>query len=258
MTAMETVRVESRDGVVRVTLDRPDVRNAFNGTLIAELTCAFSGIDKDARAVVLTGAGSAFCAGADVEWMRRGASLSAEENEREAGDMAAAVRAVDECPVPVLGRVNGPAIGGGAGLVAACDVVVATESAVFSFPEVRLGIIPAVISKFVLPRIGERAARRYFLTGEKFGAAEAKAMGLAHDVVPPEGLDGRIDALLGELRKCGPKAVRAAKKLIRDVSSMGHEAAVMHTIRTIAEVRATDEAREGLGAFLEGRKPDWA
>ena len=258
MTAMETVRVEERDGVVRVTLDRPDVRNAFNGALIAELTRAFAGIGGDARAAVLTGAGSAFCAGADIEWMRRGAALTAEEGEREAADMAAMYRAVDECPVPVLGRVNGPAMGGGAGLVAACDIVVASEGAVFAFPEVRLGIIPAVISSFVLAKIGERAARRYFLTGEKFGAAEAKAVGLAHEVVPADALDGRIDALLSELRKCGPKAVRAAKKLIRDVAAMDRDAAIGHSGNAIAEVRASDEAREGLGAFMDGRKPGWS
>ena len=255
---METLQVETQGSTVRVTLNRPDVRNAFNEVLIAELTQAFTSISADARAVVLTGAGKVFCAGGDIGWMKRSKEFTEEENARDAGTMAGMLRAIDECPVPVLARVNGHALGGGSGLIAACDIVLAAEGSMFGFTEVRLGLIPSVISNFVLPRIGFHAARRYFLTGERFGGPEAREMGLVHEVVPLDLLDARVSAVVGELGRCGPQAVREAKKLIRDIARMNREEGIEHTIRTVARVRVGPEAQEGLGAFLEKRKPNWS
>ena len=172
--------------------------------------------------------------------------------------MAAMLRAVDECPVPVIACVAGAALGGGSGLVAACDVAVAAEGAQFGFTEVRLGLVPAVISTFVLPKIGMRAARRYFLTGERFGAPEALAMGLVHEVAAPEALEARVEAIALQILQSGPSAVARAKRLLREVAGLPRGEAIEHTIRTIAEIRVSPEAQEGLGAFLEKRKPGWA
>jgi len=254
---MGTVRVETRDSVTTVLLDRPDVRNAFDERVIADLTGAFLAIPPEVRVVVLGGAGPTFCAGADAAWMKRSKDYTEEQNARDAYAMATMLRTIDECPRPVIARVNGAALGGGSGLVAACDVAVAAEGAQFGFTEVRLGLVPAVISTFVLPRIGARAARRYFLTGERFGAEEARAVGLIHEVVPPEALDARVDALAREFLQCGPRAVTAAKKLIRETLELSREEAIDYTVRTIARVRVGPEAQEGLGAFLEKRKPQW-
>ncbi len=254
---METVRVDQRGPVTWVILDRPEVRNAFNEVLIADLTGAFRSVPAEARAVVLTGEGNVFCAGADAAWMKKSRGYTEEENARDAAGMAAMLRAIDECPRPVLARVNGHALGGGSGLAAACDIAVASEGALFGFTEVRLGLIPSVISNFVLPRIGPRAARRYFLTGERFGAAEARAIGLVHEVVPPDALDARVSAIVGEILQCGPQAVAAAKKLIREVLPLSREQAIDHTVRTVARLRVSPEAQEGLSAFLEKRRPNW-
>lgn len=255
---METLRVESQGPVTTVWLHRPDVRNAFNETLIAELTQAFTAVPSSARVVVLAGEGSAFCAGADAGWMKKSRSYSEEENVRDAAAMAGMLRAVDECPKPVIARIHGAALGGGSGLVAACDIGIAAEEATFGFTEVRLGLIPAVISTFVVPRIGIGAARRYFLTGERFGAREALAMGLVHEVVARDALDLKVQALTKELLQCGPGAVEAAKKLLRDVARLSREQAIEDTIRTIARLRVSPEAQEGLGAYLDKRKPDWS
>ena len=255
---MKTVRVETSESVARVVLDRPDVRNAFNEVVIEELRQAFAVLAPRVRAVVLTGAGGAFCAGADVEWMKRSVSYTEEENTRDAAAMAAMYRAIDECPLPVIARVNGAALGGGAGLVACCDIAVAAETAQFGFTEVRLGIVPANVSTFVLPKIGARAARRYFLTGERFGAREALAIGLVHEVVAAEGLDGKIDQLLQQILQGGPRAVSIAKELIREGLARPRDEAIAYTARTIARVRVSPEAQEGLAAFLEKRKPRWS
>ena len=255
---METVRVETWGPATRVVLHRPEARNAFNETLISELTQAFGSIPSPCRAVVLTGEGPAFCAGADVAWMKKSKDFTEDENAKDAAAMSAMLRAIDECPKPVIASVNGAALGGGCGLVAACDIAIAAEGAQFGFTEVRLGIMPAVISSFVVPKIGLRAARRYFLTGERFGAREALAMGLIHEVVAPGALDSRIQGLLDELAQCGPRAVESAKKLLREVSGMPRDQALDHTIRAIARLRVTPEAQEGLGAFLEKRKPGWS
>lgn len=254
---METVRVESRDDIVTIRLHRPDVRNALNESLIAELTQAFAGLAASARVVILAGEGASFCAGADAQWMLRSKSFSREENERDAAALAALLKAVDECPCPVVARIAGAALGGGAGLVAACDIAVAEEGAQFGFPEVRLGLIPAVISTFVLARIGPRAARRYFVTGERFPASQALLVGLIHEVVPANALDSKIESIVREILQGGPRAVKAAKRLIRDIAGATRDRAIEETIRAIAEIRISPEAQEGLGAFLEKRKPNW-
>jgi methylglutaconyl-CoA hydratase len=254
---METIRVDTRDGVATVRLHRPEVRNALNEVLIAELTQAFAALPESVRVVILAGEGAAFCAGADAAWMKKSAAYSREENERDAAALAALLTTIDECSRPVLARVQGAVLGGGVGLVAACDVAVADAGAQFGFPEVRLGLIPAVVSTFVLPRIGVRSARRYFLTGERFGAPQAQAMGLLHEVAAPDQVDATIDKVVHELLQAGPRALTAAKALIRDVAGMPREQAIAETIRAIAEIRVSPEAQEGLGAFLEKRKPRW-
>ena len=254
---MDTIRVDTRDGVTRIRLNRPEVRNALNDVLVAELHRAFTGLDPSTRVVVLSGEGKVFCAGADAEWMKKSKSFTAEENRRDAAAVASMLQAVDECPLPVISRIHGAALGGGAGLAAASDIALAEEGTQFGFPEVRLGIVPALISTYILPRIGARAARRYFLTGERFGAAEAAALGLVHEVVPPGALDQKVDALCGEILQGGPKAQGIAKRLIRGLSDLPRDEAIRETIRTLSEIRVTPEAQEGLGAFLEKRKPRW-
>ena len=250
-----------RDGpVARVTLARPEVRNAFDEILIDSLTEAFLSFvdDPETRVVILEGEGPTFCAGADIDWMRRAGSWSRDENEADAEKMAHMLRAVDECPRPVIALVQGAAIGGGVGLVAASDVVIAAEDAVFSLAEVKLGILPSVISPFVLRSIGARQARRWFLTGERFGAAEARRIGLVHEVVPAAGLAAAGDGIVAALLTSAPEAVRVAKRLIAEVAGRTPEDAMPVTVRTIAERRATDEAKEGLTAFLEKRSPSWS
>ncbi len=253
----------SRDGpFARVTLDRPDVRNAFNARLIAEVHTAFTDLADEPpdalRGVILDGAGSVFCAGADIEWMRAAVGLSVEDNERDAASMQAMFTAIATCPVPVIARVHGAALGGGMGLCAASDVVVATADTTFGFTETKLGIIPAVISTFVLPKIGESNARALFATGERFDAHRAQQIGLVHDVVPDSAaLDARVAAVTAELRLAGPTALRAAKALVRDISGAGLEAAARDMPGRIARQRASAEGQEGLSAFLERRPPNW-
>jgi methylglutaconyl-CoA hydratase len=254
---METLRIDTAGPVATVHLNRPPVRNAFNEVMIDELTRTFRGFDPEVRAIILTGEGAVFCAGADVNWMKKSFGYTLEENARDAEAMANMYRAIDECPCPVIGRVNGTALGGAMGLIAVCDMVVAVEDAKFGFTEVRLGIVPAVISTFVLRKIGVAAARRYFLTGEIFGPEEARAIGLVHEVVTPDTLDGKVEELAGAVRKCGPNAVSTAKALIRDIPPLDPGAAVDHAIQLIARVRVSPEGQDGLGAFLEKRKPNW-
>jgi methylglutaconyl-CoA hydratase len=259
------LRIERDGAVARVTLARPEVRNAFDDILIGEMAdlCAAlraeadRGLEAAPRAVVITGEGSAFCAGADINWMRRSARQSAEENEADARRFASMLRALDELPVPTVARVNGACLGGGMGLIACCDIVIADENADFGFTEVRLGIAPAVISTFVLPKIGAAAARRFFLTGEVLKASVAHAMGLVHEVTSAEGMDAAVERIVHRLRGNGPNAVAAAKRLIREGLALGREAQVEHTIRAIAALRASPEGQEGLSAFLEKRPPSW-
>ena len=258
-----TLRV-TRDGPVAwVHLARPGVRNAFNAALIGELRATFEGFAAEPpdglRAVVIAGDGPTFCAGADVEWMRAAIGLSVEDNERDATAMQAMFAAIDRCPAPVVARVQGAALGGGVGLCAVSDVVLATAGATFGFTEVKLGIIPAVISTFVVPKIGESHARALFATGQRFDAERALRIGLVHEVVPDEAaLDERIDEILGELRSAGPTAARAAKALVREIRTLGAEEAARHTPRHIAQQRTLDEGQEGLAAFLEKRPPRWS
>jgi methylglutaconyl-CoA hydratase len=241
-----------RDGpVLRLRLTRPERRNAFDAALIAELTEAFGDVG-DARAVVLSGEGPSFCAGADVEWMRASADLSYDDNLADALRLRAMLEAIDGFPAPVVARVQGHALGGGCGLVACCDVAVAAEDAIFAFSEVKLGVVPAVISPFALARIGASAARRYFLTGERFDARTALRIGLVHELVPEDELDVAVERVVGELSSAGPEAVRAAKRLVLDAPLSAEE-----TARRIAERRTTTEGQEGLRAFLERRPPSW-
>jgi methylglutaconyl-CoA hydratase len=256
---MQTIGIERRGPVATVLLRRPEVRNAFNETVIKELRETFESLDDEVRVVILMGDGPIFCAGADVQWMRKSRDYTQQQNARDARAMAEMFRAIDECPRPVIGRVQGAALGGGSGLVACCDIVVAAEGTQFGFTEVRLGIVPANISTFVLPKIGARAARRYFLTGERFDAAEALRIGLIHEVVKPELLDLRVDAIVQEVLQCGPRAVAIAKELIRQgVSAPPRDRAIEKTVRTIARVRVSKEGQEGLAAFLEKRAPRWS
>jgi enoyl-CoA hydratase/carnithine racemase len=245
---MAGLNVEREGRVLRVTLARPEKRNAFDAALIAELTQAFSDVG-DAGAVVLAGEGESFSAGADIEWMRASAVLSEEENRADALLARRMLQAVDTCPAPVVARVQGHALGGALGLIAAADIALAAEDAVFAFSEVRLGIVPAVISPVVLARIGPGPARRYFLTGERFGAEEALRIGLVHEVAPD--VDAACARIVELLLAGGPEAVRAAKRLVLD-APLGDE-----TASRIAERRASAEGQEGLAAFLEKRPPAW-
>jgi methylglutaconyl-CoA hydratase len=238
-----------RDGpLLRVTMARPDRRNAFDAALITELTEAFADVG-DARAVVLAGEGPSFSAGADVEWMRSSVELSYDENVADALRLRAMFDAIDGCAAPVIARVQGHALGGGCGLVACSDIVIAEPEAQFAFSEVKLGIVPAVISPYALAKIGSSAARRYFATGERFDASTALRIGLVHEVTPD--LDAAVAAVAGELLSAGPAAARAAKELARA------PLAADETARRIAERRTSDEGQEGLRAFLEKRSPGW-
>jgi methylglutaconyl-CoA hydratase len=262
----DLVRVERtgpNDAVVRVTLDRPDVHNAFNATLIADLQRIFVGLAREAptelRAVILGGAGRSFCAGADVDWMRAAMQLDVEANEHDAMAMADMLEAIDTCPVPVIARVHGPALGGGAGLCAVADLVVAEAGAKFGFTETRLGILPAVIAPFVIARIGETHARALFPGGRRFDAVRAQRIGLVHEVVEGiDALDAAVDQALADVLASGPTAVRAAKAIVREVRGLGHGSAKWHTARVIARQRVSEEAQEGFRAFTEKRRPAWA
>ncbi len=246
---MGALRIERDDDVLRVTLSRPESRNAFDAALIAELSEAFVDIGT-ARAVVLSGEGRSFCAGADVEWMRASADLDREANVADANALRRMLEAIDGCPAPVVAVVHGHALGGGVGLVAVSDIVLADPGAVFAFSEVKLGIVPAVISPYALRKIGESAARRYFVTGERFDAETALQIGLVHDVTSD--LDAALARVLDELRTAGPRAARHAKRLVLDRPD-GPE-----TAQRIAERRTSEEGQEGLRAFLERRRPSWA
>jgi methylglutaconyl-CoA hydratase len=247
--AVADLRVERDGDVLRVTLAKPERRNAFDAALIAELHEAFTDVG-DARAVVLAGEGPSFCAGADVEWQRSAIDLSFDENVEDALRLYRMLAAVDGCPAPLVARVQGHALGGGSGLVACADVVVAAPDASFGFTEVRLGIIPAVISPFVFAKIGAGHARRLFLTGERFDAETALRIGLVHVVT--ERLDEEVERVVGEILRSGPEATRAAKRLARERPSEGEELA-----RIGAGLRAGEEGQEGLRAFLERRPPSW-
>jgi len=250
---------EQRGAVAEVRLNRPDVRNAFNAELIAALTSTFRDLAGDAgvRAIVLSGEGKVFCGGADISWMRASLDLSYEENVADAQAMSDMFRAIDGCPKPVIGKIHGAALGGGAGLAAVCDIVVASADAIFGFTEVKLGIIPAVISPFVLRKIGVSNARALFLTGERFDAKRAMHIGLVHEVVVADTLDVCIERITNEIATAGPEAVAAAKALVPRVAEATYAQSRDITANAIAAARTSAEGQDGLRAFLERRKASW-
>ena len=253
--------VEKSGGVARVTLNRPEVRNAFDDALIARLAEIFDQLDRDpaTRVVLLAGNGPAFCAGADLNWMKRMAGYGYDENLRDATGLAAMLSALDRMAKPTIARVHGPAFAGGTGLVAACDIAIGTPQARFCFSEAKLGLSPATISPYVIRAIGERAARRYFLSAEVFGAEEAYRIGLLSALVPDSQLDSSVQEIVGHLLAGGPQAHAKIKDLIGAVAGRPIEAALKDdTARRIAEIRASPEGREGIASFLEKRKPSWS
>ena len=258
--AYQTLEIEQHAQLGTIWLNRPDVRNAFNETSIAEITHAFRHLDnaRDARVIVLAARGKAFCAGADLNWMKKMASHTDAENLADAGALAEMLKVIYRCSKPVIARVQGDCYAGGVGLVAACDMVVATEQAGFCLSETRLGLIPATISPYVIRAIGERAARRYFLTAERFDASEAKRIGLVHEVTDEASLDTEVGKLADALLACSPHALDEAKRLIRDVSCETiDEELIADTVRRIADIRSSAQGREGVQAFLNKRKPFW-
>lgn len=261
MTALPTVRVERAPDprVARVVLARPEVRNAFDDALIAELTAAFEELSADpgVRVVVLSGAGKAFCAGADLNWMGKMVAFSVEENRRDAAALARMYRVVDGCEKPVVGRVHGAALGGGTGLAAVCDVVVAAEGTLFGTTEVRLGILPAVIGPYVVRKIGESNARVWFLTGDRFDAEEARRAGLVHRVVPETELDAAVTDVVTSLLSGGPEALAEAKRLAKSVGRLPLDEAIPLTVEAIARRRVSAEGQDGMTSFLAKRKPAW-
>lgn len=253
--------LSTRDGVVeRLTLNRPDVRNALNDEVIAELTHWAARVreHRDVRVAVIAGAGRTFSAGADLAWMARTVEYTHEQNVQDASAVARMFLALDTLPIPLIGRIQGAALGGGAGLAAVCDIVVAEDQAVFGFTEVKLGIVPAVISPFVLAKIGRSAARELFLSGIRFSAERAREIGLVHRVVPASVLDEHVESYVREVAAAGPEAVAAAKVLIREVWGRTPEQVALTTAQAIAGRRVSDEGQEGLRAFLEKRKPAWS
>lgn len=258
--AWTTITVEECNAVARVTLNRPEVHNAFDETLIAELTRALVALDvsPNVRAVILLGAGTSFCAGADLNWMRRMADYSYEENLADASALATLLQTLYGLAKPTIARVHGASYGGGVGLIACCDIAISVPDATFALSETKLGLVPATIAPYVIEAIGARQARRYFLTAERFEAADAFRMGLVHELASASELDQRINGLLGALMLAGPHAHTAAKALIRAVAHRPIDRNVVaDTAERIASIRATDEAREGIAAFLTRRPPAW-
>jgi len=261
VTVMATTLDIQRDGAVaRVWLDRPDVRNAFNDAVIAELGAAFRELGGDAslRAIVLGGRGKAFCAGGDLHWMRAIGHNSWEQNRADAQRLADMLWTLYSCPVPVVGRVHGDCYAGGVGLAAVCDVLVAAEGMHFCLSEARLGLLPATIGPYVVRALGEQASRRYFVSAERFSAAEAHRLGFVHELASADAIDARVDAVVQALLANGPAAVRASKRLVKDLAGQLLTAELRaDTARRIADIRASDEGREGVQAFLSKRSPSW-
>jgi methylglutaconyl-CoA hydratase len=259
-TSHPALTVTDHGAVRTLTLSRPDVRNAFNDDVIAELNTAFleAGQAENIRCVVLAAEGPAFCAGADLNWMRRMADYTRDENLADAGQLAAMLRAMYECPKPTIARVQGDVFAGGVGLVAACDMAVSVDTATYCLSEVKLGLIPATISPYVIRAMGARAAHRYFLTAERFSAAEAHRIGLVHEVVSADALDAKVAELTSALVSASPYAVRACKRLVQDVAEREmDDALVAHTVAGIADIRSSAEGKEGVQSFLQKRKPSW-
>ncbi|QIL42899.1 enoyl-CoA hydratase/isomerase family protein [Acidovorax sp. HDW3] len=257
---MNALNIRYEGARATITLTQPEVRNAFSDAVIAEITAAFTevGARPDVRAVVLAAEGPAFCAGANLNWMRRMADYTRSENLADAAKLAQMLRVIHECPQPTIARVQGDVYAGGMGLVAACDMAVCVDTAGFCLSEVKLGLIPATISPYVIRAMGARAAQRYFLTAERFDAFEALRIGFVHEVVAADQLDARVDVLLKALTAASPHAVRACKKLVHDVAEREIDAGLIAaTVEAIADIRASDEGREGVQSFLQKRKPAW-
>jgi methylglutaconyl-CoA hydratase len=257
---MKHLELSFGGGVSTVTLNRPEVRNAFNDEVIAELTAVFTELGKreEVRCIVLAANGTAFCAGADLNWMKRMADYTRDENVADAGALAEMLRVVYACPKPTIAKVQGDVYAGGTGLVAACDIAVSVDSAGYCLSEVKLGLIPATISPYVIRAMGARAAHRYFLTAERFDAAEALRIGFVHEVVAASDLDGKVAEVAKTLVNAGPEAVKLCKKLVQDVA--GHEISpslIQMTVEGIADIRVSPEGREGVQSFLQKRKPTW-
>ena len=255
------LKLEVQDTVARIWLDQPDARNAFDDIVIAELTQAFTeaGAQPQVNAIVLGANGPAFCAGANLNWMRRMADYTRDENIADAGKLATMLRTIAECPKPTIARVQGDVYAGGMGLVAACDMAVSVDTAWYCLSEVKIGLVPATISPYVLRAMGTRASQRYFLTAERFTAAEAHRIGFVHEVVAgADALDAKLDELVKALTSASPAAVRSCKQLIADVDGREiDDALIAKTVESIADIRASDEGREGVQAFLQKRKPSW-
>jgi methylglutaconyl-CoA hydratase len=260
MSHYSTLLTESKESVLTITLNRPGVHNAFDETLIAELTDAVSaaGLDAQLRAVVLRGAGPSFCAGADLNWMRRMADYSQEENLADARELQRMFETIARCPKVTVAVVHGAAIGGGAGLAAVCDVAIATPEAKFALSEVRLGLIPAVIAPYVVEKTGRGTARALFVSGERFSGEEAHRIGLVHQLVSAAELERALEEKLALVRQAGPQAIAAAKQLLRELDGKSAEAAAELTTQCIAALRISPEGQEGIRAFLEKRKPSFA
>ena len=256
----QTLTVTIQDRIGQVTLNRPELRNAFNEHSIAELALAFDELGRHelVRAIVLGANGPAFCAGADLNWMKKMAGYSDSENRADAMRLADMLRTIYTCPKPVVAKVQGDCYAGGMGLVAACDIIVAVEEANFCLSEVKLGLIPATISPYVIKAMGENASRRYFLTAERFGAQEALRIGFAHEVVSADALDAKVAEIVKALVNNSPNAVQQAKALVREVAGQEvNDALLADTAERIAQIRASDQGREGVASFLEKRKPAW-
>jgi len=256
----QNLSITQQGAVARITLTQPEVRNAFSDEVIAELTAAFIdvGAREDVRVVVLAAEGPAFCAGANLNWMRRMADYSHAENVEDAGKLAEMLRVMYECPKPTIARVQGDVYAGGMGLVAACDLAVSVDSAYYCLSEVKLGLVPATISPYVIRAMGPRAAHRYFLTAERFTAAEALRIGFVHEVVVADQLDATVDGWVHALCNASPNALKAAKRLVQDVAEREIDAALIaETVRGIADIRASSDGKEGVQSFLQKRKPAW-
>jgi methylglutaconyl-CoA hydratase len=256
---MPSILVSREGSTLRITLNRPEVRNAFDAESIAAITqaAATAAEDQTLRAIVLAGAGKIFCAGADLGWMSQAIGFTHRENLADAEDLARMLERLNTLPVPLIGRLHGAALGGGVGLAAVCDIVVAAEDTVFALSEVKLGILPAVISPYVIRKIGESAARELFVTGTRFGAGRAREIGLVHEVVPLAELDEAIARRLTDIHTSGPLAVAAAKSLIREIAARNPSDVIGFTTNSIADQRVSPEGQEGMRAFLEKRKPSW-
>ncbi len=254
---MSAVKVERLGRIARVTLNRPEVKNAFNDEIVLELEEAFRNLAGEAHVVVLAGAGDAFCAGADLNWMKKSVDYSTEDNERDAAKMVGLFKSIDEFPGAVVGRIHGATLGGGLGLLSCCDVSIAVPNIKLAFSEVRLGLVPAIISPFVMNKISAADARVLFMTGQGFSSQKAQSMGLITEVVEPSELDATVEKYVRRFLVAGPKAMVEAKRLVKEVTLREREDALSFAVSKIAELRSSDEGQEGLAAFLEKRKPSW-